>query len=147
MQMQVRSGQGDQCPREFAACVLVGQQLGQANESIGWCAVTRVCCRGTQAGDGESDGWRPDLIVGYKGKRSKYCRRSLTTKVDSVCTKGKEKFLQAAQLDMRMPGVYADLKARRGYAQDQKIFNTVSQEGDACKVTEGTTRERGCLKI
>lgn len=89
-----RSGQGDQCPREFA-CVLVGQQLGQANESIGWCAVTRVCCRGTQARV-ESDGWRPDLIVGYMGKRSnaadallrlgRQCMHKRERKVFASCT-------------------------------------------------------------
>lgn len=88
------------------------------------------------AGDGESDGWRPDLIVGYMGKRSNAADALLRLGRQCMHKRGK-KVLQAAQLGMRMPGVYAGLKAQRGYAPDQTIFNTVSQEGDACKVTEG----------
>lgn len=53
--------------------------------------------------------WRPDVIVGYMAKEAML--QTLLRLVDGVCTKGKKKFLQAAQLDMRVQEVYAGLKA------------------------------------
>lgn len=38
-------------------------------------------------------------------------------------------------------------RREEGYAPDQTIFNTVSQEGDACKVTEGQQEREVVLKI
>lgn len=77
---------------------------------------------------------RPDLIFGYMAKEAML--QTLYDWVDGVCTKEK-KVLQAAQLDMRAQEVYAGPQEVTGYAPGQTTFNTVSQEGDACKVTEG----------
>lgn len=49
MQAQMQ-GQVKGISARGVACVLWGGSLGGRDESIGWCAVTRVCCRGTQAG-------------------------------------------------------------------------------------------------
>lgn len=124
-----------------------GSSFGQANESIGWCAVTRVCCRGTQARVNQMDGWRPDLIVGYMGKRSNAADALLRLGRQCMHKRERKKFCKLHSL---ICGCREYMQASRrdgGYAPDQTIFNTVSQEGDACKVTEGQQEGEVVLKI